>query len=111
MLNDTGNNVRRVGIPEGQATQRGDGVKSLKHFVPAQMFAVQFTDDEGRVRNTVVMRIGGQWYLPPNGEAWSQALQPLKEDTWLARQLSDAFAVQAAPLPKSDAVDILGQTG
>jgi hypothetical protein len=110
MLND-GNNVRRVGIPDGQTAQRGDGIKTLNHFEPVQTFAVQFADDEGQLRNTVVMRIGGQWYLPPNGEAWSRALQPLKEGTWLERQLTESFSLKATPLPKSDAVDILGKTG
>lgn len=109
---DTGNttNVRpaAVGIPEGQRTERGGDVKRLRHMLPAQMFAVQFVDDEGAVHDTVAMRIGGDWYLPPNGETWSASLRRLKGDTWLAQQLGDALLTQTAPLPKNDAVDILG---
>lgn len=100
-------NQRQVAIPEGQYASRGDGVKTVTHFTPASMFAVQYLDDEGLSHDTVVMHIGGLWYLPPNGEVWARSLRPLKEDTWLAKQLSLARASSAAPLPKVDAVDVL----
>lgn len=110
MFDSTANTMRQVGvgIPPGQRTQRGESINTLEHFEPTSMFAVQYTDDAGTQHRTVVMRIGAQWWLPPNGEAWAGALLPLKDGTALARQLSDAFTSATAPLPKSDAVDILG---
>ena len=71
------------------------------------MFGVQYVDDAGIEHNTVVMRIGGKWYMPPNGEAWAQTLRPLTRDTWLAKQLGEAWLTRSSPVPKADAVDIL----
>lgn len=114
MFESGSGNMRKVGvgIPDGQRVQRGDGINILQHFVPTEMFAIQYCDESGNEHKTVVMRIAGQWYLPPNGEAWAQALKPLKSDTWLAKQLSESFGAHAAPLPRADAVDILpGKVG
>ena len=111
MFDNATSNMRAVGvgIPDGQRVQRGEGINSLQHFVPTEMFAVQYCDEGGVEHRTVVMRIGGQWYLPPNGEIWAQSLRPLKGDAWLAKQLSEALQSHTAPVPKTDAVDILGK--
>jgi len=83
----------------------------LKHFVPTETFVVKFTDENAIEHDTVVMRVawpgGPQWYLPPNGEVWARSLRILKDDTWLAKQLSEAFLARTSPLPKTDSVDVI----
>jgi hypothetical protein len=111
MFDNTSMRTAGVGIPASQRTERGNTINTLEAFEPTQTFAVQYTDDTGTQHRTVVMRIGSQWYLPPNGEAWAAAILPLKDGTPIARQLNEAFASRMAPLPKADAVDILGKTG
>jgi hypothetical protein len=112
MFNGPVNNGRPqgVGVPEAQRTQRtsGAGINTLKHFEPTDMFAVQYVGDDGVEHNTVVMRIGSKWYLPPNGEAWSGTLRPLLGESWLGKQLSEAWLTRMASVPKADDVDVFG---
>jgi hypothetical protein len=111
MYDNTSMRTAGVGIPASQRTQKGDSINTLENFEPTLTYAIRYTDDAGTEHRTVVMRIGSQWYMPPNGEAWAGTLQHLKDGTPLARQLSEAFVSQTAPLPKADAVDILGSSG
>lgn len=113
MFDNTTSNLRPtgVGIPAGQAATRGNGTKTLRVFVPTEMFVVQYLDEEGLVHETVVMKVGTEWWLPANGESWVKSVRKLGDDTWLVKQLTEAQQVRTAPLPKADAVDILPGNG
>jgi len=89
--------------------------KTVTNVQRAEFFAVEFGDDAGRRRITCVMKFGDQLYMDPNGEAWASRLRRLPEDNWMHKQLSQKIdsamqgsQVEAEPLPKTDAVDIMG---
>jgi hypothetical protein len=80
-----------------------------------QFFAVEFGDDEGRKHITAVVRIGGEYYRDSNGETWAKNLTRLPETSWFHKQLSKMIEDREAevkmveePLPKEDAVDVMG---
>lgn len=79
-----------VTVPANQRLESGFQPNKLDHCVPMQQFAIQFTDDMGRRHVGIAIRIGEVWYMPPNGEAWASALQPLATDHPLVRQLVDS---------------------
>ena len=80
--------------------------KTLSHFAPCQMAAVQYTDEQGTVHTTVFMKVGTTWYMPPNAEAWAGALKPLAP--WLSKLCEAQAALQKPEVPKEDAVNLFG---
>ena len=99
-----------VVLPQSQLSP-GTGVpQTLTGFAEAKSYGVEYVDEAGNKHVTVLMRIGDQWYLPPNGENYASTLRQLNKDTWLAKLLTDRFNNSiTASLPKEDAVDILGK--
>ena len=94
----------------GVLTQRPDqnitgNPKTLVHFAPAEMVAVQYIDENGTARATVVLKVGNAWYMPPNSEQWSSNLRPLAG--WLEKQCeAQVSARQTAEVPTSDGVNL-----
>lgn len=100
-------------LPTTPRAQYGDS-KRVNHVIPMEMFAVQYTNDAGKVIDTVVFKMGGQWYRDPNGEAWAGKLVPVPQDSYLAQQ-AEGILASRAPAPvggvavaSDDAVDIMG---
>lgn len=99
-----------VVVPQSQLRQQQAGAaRTITGFAEAKTYGVEYVDDEGTKHTTIVMLIGGQWYLPPNGENYAATLRPIKADTWLGKALEESKAnTNTASLPKADAVDVVG---
>lgn len=95
-----------VGIPDGQRLEEGSTSSTLEHCSPMEQFAVQFTDEQGRIHRTVIVKAFGAFYHPPNGEQWAASLRPLKKDGWLSRQMSARLNPKDG-VPTADAVDVV----
>jgi hypothetical protein len=106
----TGGRPTSVGIPEGQRSVADAQPGTVVNFVEAKTYAVRYADSDGRVRTTLMHRIGGVWHIAPNGENYAATLRPLATDSKLAKTLEDRFLGETttATLPKEDAVDVLG---
>lgn len=98
-----------VVIPASQLRQQAGAPRTVTGFAEAKTYGIEYTDDDGTKHTTVVMNIGGQWYMPPNGENYAATLRPIKADTWLGKALEDGrLNSNTSSLPKEDAVDIVG---
>ena len=109
-MQGAGNGLKQVGVlnttNQGQAPETAPP-KKLTHVQKAEMFAIRYGDDNGTAHMLTVVKIGDQWYMPPNAEVWSTQLRPLAP--WLIKQLSEKVEPEAAP--KKDSVDVLGAEG
>lgn len=84
------------------------GPRSLANCAPMQMYGIQYGDASGKLHVAVVVKIGDQWYMPPNAEAWAGQLQPLTP--WLTKLLEADTAkkeVKDTSVPKMDSVNIM----
>jgi len=103
---------RQVGVtvPEGQRAPKTDKAppNTVLHAVEAQMIAVQYVDDYGQLRTNMLVKVGGQLYMPPNGESWAGALRPCMD--WMARGVEGKVVASGATAPKEDAVDVVGNS-
>lgn len=106
------NSGRQVGVmvPREQLSKGTGAPRQVMKAHVMETFAVEYTDDNGRIIQTVMHRIGGRWLMAPNGENYASTLQPLKPDTWLADTLERRYQVaQARPgsesIPTKDDVD------
>jgi len=79
---------------------------TVAHVVPANMVAVQYFDEYGKAHSTVLLKVGGMVYHAPNGEQWAGALRPASG--WLAEKVKTVMDSKDAPLPVTDAVDVIG---
>jgi len=95
---------RQVGVLNSNPERMTGTPKTITHFVPAQMAAVQYVDEQGAVHATVLMKVGNMWYMPPNAEQWAGALKPLA--SWLAKLCEEQVDLQKPSVPKEDVVDL-----
>ena len=65
---NTVNRVNSVMTPESQLSTGRGTPRSLTGFTEAKTYGVEYVDDAGVKHVTLAQYIGGQWYLPPNGE-------------------------------------------
>lgn len=106
-------NIRTQGVVGVNSDPNSAPANTLLHCAPAQVFAIEMGDEQGRRIRTVIYKIGGAFYADPNGEAWAKSLRPVAETTWLAKQLREAIAAQdkTVALPKDDKVDLFDGVG
>lgn len=95
--------------PTGVLTQNPERTtgapKTITHFVPCQMVALQYMDANGTAHEAVVLKVGNKWYLPPNSETWFGGLRELAP--WLVKQCEEQLSTQTATaVPKTDSVDL-----
>ena len=112
-MNSAANRPVGVMMPQNQISAGRGGPRTLSGFAEAKSYGIEYTDDDGNKHTTIGMYIGGQWYLPPNGENYASTLRPLKSDTWLAKSLeerreSDGGSVAGGGVPGQDNVDVVG---
>jgi hypothetical protein len=102
-------NIRSQGVVGVNNDPNSAPANTLLHCAPAQMFAIQMGDEQGRRIQTMVFRIGNMLYVDPNGEEWARKIRPIAETTWLAKQLREHFASldKTVSIPKEDNVDLL----
>lgn len=112
MFNNNG--VRPAGVVSTTRPNEAAPTRKLTHCAPAQMYAIEYGDDDGKKHTTVAMCIGGVWYLPPNGEDWARSLRPVPKDSWLEKQLGQARSEDQAAVgtkvPSTDVVDVLADS-
>jgi hypothetical protein len=114
-MNDTSIRPQGVMKPQDQLSPGMGTPRTITHCVEMHTFAVQYVTDDGKQHIGIAQRVGGIWYLPPNGENYAASLRPLKKDTWLSQLLEEKFrtvnpaaaAATMAAIPKEDAVDPL----
>jgi hypothetical protein len=101
--------VRRVGVgvADSQRAVPGTEINKLQAIVEIKQYAIVYDDEVGRRHNTILIQIGDDLYLHPQGEAWAGALQQLRPDGWLAQQALGIVRARATPPPKEDEVDVL----
>lgn len=102
---------RQVGVVAPSARPDDAPSQKLLNFQPCFFAAVEYGDAQGQKHTNVLLHMGGQWYMPPNGETWAQSLRPVAD--WLTRQLNQEFSKvetkgvdAAASVPATDAVDV-----
>jgi len=79
-------------LQPGGAVEASFGApRQLVNFAPVRQWAVQFTDKGGATAPpTIVIEIGGKFFLHPTGAAWAKDLQPAAD--WLAEALQKRAA-------------------
>jgi hypothetical protein len=84
----------------------------VTNFAPADTYAIEWVDDDGRVHRELMHRIGGVWHRAPNGENYANTLRAISNDSWLVKHLEERIAGQdTTTIPTKDAVDVLDPTG
>lgn len=106
-----------VAIPDAE----GPRMATPNTFIsgaPLEQFLVQYADADGRVHDAVGIRIGSDWYLAPNSEAWLKSRRPFHkairaamEERYQAYLASKALAVKGATSPMVPAAALTGKTG
>jgi hypothetical protein len=65
---------------------------------------VQYFDERGRARSTVVFAVGDVVYVPENAETWARNLRPATK--WLQEAVKAKMPVRSSA-PSADNVDII----
>lgn len=93
----------------GTKEERATGQKNaLVSFAPGQMYAVEYTDEQGIKQDPVVIfEAGGVFYMPPNASGWAKELKPLAD--WLQTACKRRLAAAKAVEGPTKAVDVLGE--
>ena len=103
-----------VVIPQGQLRSAERRVENkVFNAMPAEVVAVEYTNDHGEVIKDIWYKFGDQFYVHPDGETFTGALKSVKESynaQALERYNANAVRINpAAAIPKEDSVDIVSQ--
>jgi hypothetical protein len=97
-----------VHVPTNQRTEQEQAEPNrILDVIPAEYFAVRYSDGAGRVHKTFWIVAGGVVYEPPNSEAWAQGLRVVNEE--FSRQLLGKISkekIQADAIPDRG-IDVL----
>ena len=79
----------------------------MANVVPLEQFAVQYFDENGTPRVNILIKVGEQYYFPPNGIDWAASLKPAAD--WVRKGVlaKIGHGGQSEPLPKTDGVDVV----
>lgn len=98
-----------VTIPDNQlAQERAEANTVLAVLPPAEMVPVRYADEHGKVRQVVVLKAGGEYYMPPNAEQWAAQLRPLRD--WMKKGIDNLSVTETTEAPTEDSVDIVGSS-
>ena len=101
---------RMRGVGHAPIPAQGNGApRTVTAVVPMEQFAIFYNDENGTPRANVLVKVGDALYLPPNGVEWAANLKPAAE--WLKKAALPKIGNtegKADPLPKNDAVDVMG---
>lgn len=101
---------RQQGVmtPEGQGNPRNAGPENtVIHAREVTFVAVEYFDESGRRHQDVVLRMGKDYYKPPNSEQWAQALRVVSG--WLSEGIKGKLAVSSTRVPVSDEVSVVDE--
>lgn len=99
---------RQIGVrtPDNYSTEQLP-TRTLVHCIPLQMYGIAYGDDSGKAHISIAMKMGDEWYMPPNAEEWAGKVKPLA--SWLGKQCeAKSIATKDVSVPKSDTVDVMG---
>ncbi len=97
-------NIRTKGV-QGNKSMETAPPQTLQAVAPVEFHAVMFGDAQGQQVKCLVLRVGDQWYMPPDSANYANELRPLAP--WLDKQLTARVGSKVEELPKKDAVDVL----
>jgi hypothetical protein len=100
-----------VQVPQDQLSPGTGEPFTVTQFCEAKSFAATYADDHGKLHTSILLRIGGQWHIAPNGENFAATLKSLKRDGRLSNNLEAKYQESQPSLalgggvPAADAVD------
>ncbi len=95
-----------VTVPDSQLAPERGPERTVLHAVVGEMVAVQYSDEQGRVRSAVLFKAGDRYYMPPNAEQWAGSLRECSD--WLTRGVEAKVVSQkSSEAPKQDSVDVI----
>lgn len=105
--------VRLPAHQTNENSQKGEP-RTVLGMAVIEQYAVNIVDEEGTVRNTVLIMVGGKPFIPKNAEPWLAELRPAAQ--WLADQAQTRLdarkaSTNTAPEPTTelpgDTVDVI----
>lgn len=96
-----------VTIPDQQLRSGERGApNTVAHIIPLQPIGVQYFDEHGVQRSTVVYKMGDTVYFDPNAERWQAGLG--QASAYIKDAVNaELSAFTAPPAPAPDAVDVI----
>lgn len=88
--------------------------KTIVAYVPMELAAVSMIDENGVKVDTVLYRVGDQFYNDPRSEQWAANLRTIDKKGWLGTALlakAKEWALKKLGSPiasKADTVDVMG---
>jgi len=99
-------NTSRVATTTRQERSPDARPKHLAHMAPVEIAALHYFDDAEKEHTSLAFKVGGQWYMDPEGENWAKRLRPLAP--WLLTQVEAKVKVAQTTTSDKDTVDVLG---
>jgi hypothetical protein len=94
-----------VTIPAEQSQPGRGKPKSLIDVAVMEHIAVAFCDDAGRQHNVVLAKVGKEYYMAPNSEAWAAELRPVLP--WLQDAIDSELRGRSETLPTEDRAEVV----
>lgn len=96
---------RGVTAPANQGSPANEGTaNTVISAAPVEFVAVEYYDGEGRRRRDVLMKLGDEYYTPPNSQEWAGSLKSVRP--WLRDGTRKKMPVNG-PVTATDEVSIL----
>lgn len=103
-----GERPQGVTIPEQQMRTGNTGQpNTVAHIIPLQPFAVQYYDEHGHERSTIVYKMGDDVYFDRNAERWSAGLA--RAANYIKDAVNAEHAAFSSPVAPPDDVDVLAE--
>ncbi len=105
-------NPRMRGVMSNAGPNATTGApRTVAAVVPLEQFAVHYYDENGTPRTNILIKVGDKFYFAPQGLEWAASLKPAAE--WVKKGVLAVIGTKeqdapADPLPKEDAVDVMG---
>jgi hypothetical protein len=95
-----------VTIPDSQLASERGTPNTVLHVLKGETFAVNYVDEQGRVRAAVVTKFGDTVYFAANSEQWASQLRPASD--WMQKAIeSKIIHLSTEDIPKEDTVDVV----
>jgi len=99
--------TRGVVTPTYQGMPRNEvASQTVISVEKCEFVSVWYGDSAGRRINEVLMKVGDDYYAPPNSLEWAQGVRQVA--TWLAKGIREKTPV-SVPLAPTDSVDVIVQ--
>ena len=96
---------RGVTSPVNQGRPANEGTaNTVLSVAKAEFVVVEYFDGEGRRTRDTLMKVGDEYYSPPNSQAWAESLKSVRP--WLRDGIRKRLPVEGA-VTAPDNVDIL----